>query len=95
MQQIASIASQVHSTRIPKKFKALTLELEPSKEKRPAISISSNSLDASSYTIKSLPLKPGDEVRKNTFSDMHPEVSTNEDRKPTKEYLQMHRVVSS
>jgi hypothetical protein len=33
VQQIASVASQVHSTHIPKKFKALTLEPEPSKGK--------------------------------------------------------------
>ena len=89
------MTSQVHCTHIPKIFKALTIELELSRGKQPSISISSNSSNASSYTIKSLPLKPNDKVRKITFGYIHTEVSTNEDRKPSKEDLQMHKVTLS
>jgi hypothetical protein len=89
------VTSQVHSTQIPKKFKALTIDSKPSRGKWFAISISSDSSDASSYTIKSLPLKPDNGVRKITFGDMHLEVSINEYIKPSKEDLQMHGVISS
>ena len=85
----------MHSTHIPKIFNALTLDHEPRKGKWPVISISSNSSDESSYTIKSLPLKPKKEVRKIMFGDIHLEVSTNADKKTTKKDLHIHRVVSS
>jgi hypothetical protein len=85
----------VHSIHIPKNVKALTIEPGTRKGKKLAICISSYSSDAFSYTIKSLPLKSDDQVRKITFGDMHPKVSTNEVRKPAKAYLQIHMVVSS
>jgi hypothetical protein len=88
---VAFVASHVHSVQLPKNYKALAIEPEPSKGKWPAICVSSDSSETSSYTIKSLPLKLEDGVRKITFDDMHPEVSKVEEKKYVDADLLKHR----
>jgi hypothetical protein len=94
-QLVSSIASHAHSVQLPKNYKSLSIEPQPSKGKRPTISVSSDSSETSSYTIKSLPSKLEDDVRKITFDDMHPEVSKVEEKKYVDADLLKHRVALS
>jgi hypothetical protein len=94
-QPVISMASRALSPQQPKNHKALSQEPKPNKGKWPAVSISSDSSNDSSYTIKSSPIKPENEPRKISLGDMHPEISTNEDIKPSKACLHVHKVVSA
>jgi hypothetical protein len=67
------------------------LSLSQVEESSLSICVSSDSSETSSYTIKSLPTKLEDGVRKITFDDMHPEVSKVEEKKFVDADLLKHR----
>jgi hypothetical protein len=90
-QVVSFVASHVHYVQIPKNYKSLAIEPEPSRGKWPTICVSSDSLETSSYTIKSLPAKLEDGVRKITFYDMHLKVSKVEEKKYDDAYLLKNR----
>jgi hypothetical protein len=64
------------------KNKALAHEPEPSKGKQVSMSPSS---DSSSHSVTSHSIPPKHEPKNITFGDMHPEASSNEDKKYAKE----------
>jgi hypothetical protein len=87
LQPVVSMASHALSSQQPNKNKALAHEPEPSKGKQLAMSPSS---DSSSHSVTSHSIPQKHEPRNITFGDMHPEASSNEDKKSAKEDLQTH-----
>jgi hypothetical protein len=81
LQPAISMASHALSHQQPKNHKALAQELEPSKGKQPACSLSSGSSKNSSHSVTSHSIPQKLEARNITFGDMHPEASTNESKK--------------
>jgi hypothetical protein len=94
VQSIYSVSSHVHYVKLPKNYKALSINPNPSRGNRPAICVSSDSLETSSYTIKSLPVKLEDDIRKITFDYMHLEVLKVGENKFVS-YLVKHRALLS
>jgi hypothetical protein len=95
MPLVASATSHAHSVKVPINYKAFPLEPQLDKGKQPAISVSSDSSETSSYTIKTLPAKLEDNERKITFDDMHPEMSRVEEKKFVDPNLLKHRAALS
>jgi hypothetical protein len=91
VQLVVFVASHVHYVQLPKSYKSLAIDPNPSRENKPAICVNSDSSEPSSYTIKSLLSKLEGGVRKIMFDDMHPKVSKVEQKKYVGPDLLKHR----
>jgi hypothetical protein len=90
-QQDSSATSHAHYVQLPRNYKVLVIEPQSNKGKWLSIFVSFDSSKTSSYTVKTLPAKLEENIRKIAFDDMYLEMSKVEEKKLVDENLLKHR----